>query len=131
MSVDYSKIHPDLLMKIGYVLQVMYDNHTPMKICDGFRTQQEQHDLYLQGRDPAKPGPIVTHVDGVTVKSAHQSGRAVDCCFTGDRPFGDFHPWGKYGEAVKRAGLAWGGSWNTPDRPHAELPLEDLKALKA
>jgi hypothetical protein len=29
--------------------------------------------------------------------------------------------WSRYGQAVVKAGLVWGGSWSWPDMPHAEV----------
>lgn len=128
MSVDLSRLHPVLVSAIGKILAEMQAQSTPMKIAEGFRTRDEQHRRWLQGRVQEFPGKIVTQCDGVLKPSQHQSGRAVDCCFLGPDPYGESHPWGKYGDLVRAAGLVWGGDFKNatgqprPDRPHAELP---------
>ena len=40
------------------------------KVISGYRTTEEQQELYAQGR--TKPGAIVTKTDGVTRRSKHQ-----------------------------------------------------------
>lgn len=122
MPPKLDQVHPELLKKIDLVLRAMEVLGHPMKIVQGVRTTAEQQALFAQGR--TKPGPRVTNADGVRHKSNHQIrdgwGWAVDCAFKGPDPFAEHHPWGLYGEAVKAVGLNWGGSWVTPDRPHAE-----------
>ena len=103
------------------VLDAMAANGTPMRITDGLRTTGQQVALWQQGRY-GDTRARVTQMDGVHRRSLHQDGRAVDCCFLGPEPYSESHPWGKYGDEVKRAGLVWGGDWRRPDRPHAELP---------
>ncbi len=122
-------LHPDLLAKVDKVLKAMADRGYPMRIVQGLRTTGEQLKLYAEGR--TAPGVIVTHADGVKVRSNHQAGqdglgRAVDCAFAGGEPFNEKHPWALYGATVEAAGLVWGGGhshgWNGQDRPHAQLP---------
>ena len=78
-SIDQLEdVHPDLQKVMWYVLTEYGFDH---KIVEGLRTQKRQQELYAQGR--TKPGPIVTHIDGVTRKSNHQAkddgyGYAVD-----------------------------------------------------
>ena len=99
----------------------------PMMVTDGVRTTEQQQALYAKGR--TAPGPMVTYVDGVKVKSNHQAkadgyGHAVDCCFLKDgKPSWDpSHPWRLYGEMAAALGLQWGGFWTRfVDRPHIEL----------
>ena len=114
-------LHPDLFTKLTAVLVEMATLGHPMRVCQGVRTAEYQHDLWLQGRVPSHPGPIVTQCDGFLKKSNHQSGRAVDCCFEGNDPFGEHQPWAAYGKAAKAQGLQWGGDFTHPDRPHIEL----------
>ena len=119
MSVDLTKLHPELARRIGRVLDAMRQAGHPMRITDGYRTVAQQAALFQQGR--TTPGPKVTRCDGVRYPSPHQSGRAVDCCFAGDHPYSEAHPWALYGEKVRAEGLVWGGHFGTPDRPHCEL----------
>ena len=124
-------VHPALLAKIDQVLATMAAQQNPMKIVQGLRTTGQQMKLYAEGR--SLPGAIVTHADGVKVRSNHQAGpdglgRAVDCAFQGGEPFSEKHPWALYGAACEAVGLIWGGGhthgWHGQDRPHAQLPTE-------
>lgn len=123
-------LNPDLLVKIDKVLTVMVLRGHPMKVVQALRTTGAQLKLYAEGR--TAPGAIVTHADGVKVRSNHQAslvdglGRAVDCAFQGGEPFSEKHPWSLYGVTCEAAGLIWGGGhshgWKGQDRPHAQLP---------
>lgn len=118
-------VHPDLVDMIHDIFEEMEAWGAPMFVIEGLRTQARQEELYAQGR--TAPGPIVTHDDGVTNKSNHQVkadgfGHAVDAAFVDGNPFAETHPWQRYGDSVKKAGLIWGGDWKMMDMPHAELP---------
>ena len=89
------------------------------------RTEDEQRDLYAQGR--TKPGRIVTW----TLKSKHLLGKAFDIVImkngkliwdtgidTNDNSLSDWQEAGAIGES---AGLIWGGRWKKPDMPHFEV----------
>jgi peptidoglycan L-alanyl-D-glutamate endopeptidase CwlK len=93
------------------------------------RSQEEQDELYAQGR--TKPGRKVTW----TRKSRHIRGEAFDIAIVkGGKPcwdpkvdvnnddIPDYDQAGKIGESV---GLAWGGLFGTPDRPHFELKRKE------
>jgi len=127
MSVDLSKVHPKILTKIEVVLNTMAAFGHPMRICQGGRTSEEQHELWRQGRE--KPGLIVTNCDGYIKISPHQIkadgfSHAVDCCFTTGEPFGNGQPWPVFGVLAVYVGLKWGGNFQGKllDRPHLELP---------
>ncbi len=123
-------VHPKLKRAVAGILQEMAANGHPMIVTDGVRTTEEQSALYAKGR--TIPGKKVTKADGVRVKSNHQlhadgCGHAVDCTFVnehGEPRWIDADPWDQYGAAATARGLAWGGDWKIPDRPHIEL-LED------
>lgn len=125
--VDVSKVYPALLAKLGPVLVAMDAFGHPMRVCQGTRTAEYQHELWKQGRE--LPGKVVTNCDGYVKLSPHQLradgyGHAVDCCFTTGEPFGEKQPWGVFGAMSVYAGLKWGGNWagKLLDRPHVELP---------
>lgn len=84
-------------------------------ITDGFRTAQEQDDLYAQGR--TKPGPIVTY----TRQSNHELGLAIDIAFQkeGKLSYAQIH-YDKLVPIAKRLGFSWGGDWKQADKPHFE-----------
>jgi peptidoglycan L-alanyl-D-glutamate endopeptidase CwlK len=105
----------------------------PLFIVQGVRAAAEQHSLWLKGRDPAYPGPIVTELDGFTKRSNHQVklfdgfGHAVDVAFlptpTEHDPWAPLWPWAKLGAQGEALGLVWGGRWKSPvDLDHFELP---------
>lgn len=83
-----------------------------------FRSQQEQDQLYSQGR--SKPGNIVTW----TRKSRHTDREAFDIAILKNGKItwvtDDYKEAGAIGRAV---GLTWGGDFKTTkDRPHFEKP---------
>jgi peptidoglycan L-alanyl-D-glutamate endopeptidase CwlK len=120
-------VHPKLVKAVERIQFVMAYLNKPMMVTDGVRTLEKQRELYAQGR--TNPGRIVTHADGVRVKSNHQAkedgyGHAVDMTFIVDgRPaWPEDAPWRLYGEVAKACGCKWGGDWlNFQDRPHIEL----------
>lgn len=57
-------------------IEVCFQRGLKFRISEARRTQARQMQLYAQGR--TTKGPIVTHIDGVRVKSNHQLGLAVD-----------------------------------------------------
>jgi peptidoglycan L-alanyl-D-glutamate endopeptidase CwlK len=117
-------VDSELAARVRMVLDAMAALGHPMVATDGRRTLAQQQALYAQGR--TVPGKIVTHLDGVTKRSKHQDGRAVDCCFWAPdgahwRPVyvGMWEAYMACGEAV---GLTAGGRWRMRDYPHLELP---------
>lgn len=124
--MDLTGVHPELVRRVDMVLAAMSALGHPMRVVQGLRTTAQQQALYGQGRN-GDPRPVVTKADGVLHRSNHQVhadglGHAVDCAFATGEPFAESHPWSCYGACVQAVGLSWGGSWPTPDRPHAELP---------
>jgi peptidoglycan LD-endopeptidase CwlK len=119
-SLKAKGIDIEVWTKVLAVLKRMEDLGHPMMVTDGFRTTEQQQKLFAQGR--SSPGKIVTHADGIKVKSNHQSGRAVDCCFLieGKPSWDERLPWSLYGRIAKEHGLQWGGDWKRPDKPHIE-----------
>ena len=94
----------------------------------GLRTAARQQELYAQGR--TKPGPIITHTDGVEKKSIHQSGNAFDvfAVVNGTASWEARHyaPIARHLQKVakERFGveLEWGGDWTKfKDLPHFQL----------
>lgn len=129
-----AKLHPVLVEVITEALAVSPVDYGVLKL-GGARTAQEQHDLWLQGRN-GNPGKIVTQLDGHTKPSNHQIkadgfGYAVDIvpykggAYTWDWEF--FYPMiGAVAKVAKAKGasLRWGGVW---DRKLGELDPEALE----
>ena len=118
-------VHPDLQTLFQTVV-----THRDCAIISGIRTKKEQQALYAKGR--TEPGDIVTYKDGVTSKSRHQTGTAVDVCPYPEmwdaealRDFGNFVK----GVAIMLkaygaidADVEWGGEWTMfIDRPHWQI----------
>jgi hypothetical protein len=123
---------PALLVKLDALMARMAAVGHPMKICQGLRTAEYQHSLYLYGHD-GNPGKIRTNCDGYVVKSNHQAagdglGHAVDLCFLGNDPFGPTQPWATFGAIAQAEGLRWGGTYKIVDLDHVEMPYLPLPA---
>lgn len=128
--------HPDLRLVMATVLPE-FDH----KVIEGHRPTERQKELYAQGR--TEPGEIITHVDGVTKKSRHQSypSEAVDVMpwpmDWGDRERMTFFAGVVLGTAARLLAdgkithrIRWGGDWDRDtevkdnsfdDLPHFEL----------
>jgi len=123
-------VHPFLIQQLDAVFFKMFLKGWPMFVVQGVRTADQQHQLWLQGRDPAHPGKIITNKDGLNNPSDHQPwsdgfGHAADSAFAKVAdPFAPFEgPAGQmFGVLVESHGLVWGGRWTHPhDAPHAQL----------
>ncbi len=101
-------------------------------ITDGFRSLQEQNELYAKGR--TQPGKIVTNAQGG--QSWHNFGLAVDIAFQKDGKLNyDQVLYDKIVKMGKDRGFIWGGDWSVfVDKPHFEwhpgITLEDARAGK-
>jgi len=124
-------LHPDLQRAARRFRLAMLLLDTPILITSTFRTLEEQQALYNQGR--TEPGRIVTRAR--PRQSAHNAMRknskgawvpaalAFDVVFGTRKKISWEGPWELLGEiAEKCLGLAWGGRWQKPDRPHFTIP---------
>lgn len=85
----------------------------PLRVAQGYRSNEEQDALYAQGR--TTPGNIVTWARGG--ESPHNFGFAVDVF----RIFGGslFNPSASTVQIFKSFGFEWGGDWaKKVDKPH-------------
>jgi peptidoglycan L-alanyl-D-glutamate endopeptidase CwlK len=100
-------------------------------VTQGFRSFQEQDAIFNQwrdGKDNDGDGRIdesderVTHAAGG--QSNHNYGLAVDFAFivNGKAVYKPDQLFTYLGSWAKTGGLAWGGNWKHPDRPHVEMP---------
>lgn len=141
-SIEKMKgVHPKL---IELMRKAISDSPYDFKIVQGLRTAEYQNSLYQQGR--AKPGKIVTKLDGYNRKSNHQAkadgyGHAVDIAVCGqydqngnyvkcttDAEMFDNKKLVKISKHIKAVAkdmgleIVWGGEWKTLyDTPHYEL----------
>lgn len=91
-----------------------------------YSTYAEQTELWMQGRDAAHPGPVVTQALGG--QSAHNFGLAFDVCRDTAPSVPKLQPgwrledYAPLGDACRALGLVWGGTWPHPDAPHFQWP---------
>lgn len=122
-----STVKPDLQKVVNRAIEI---SEVDFGVIQGNRTQQQQDELYAQGR--TKPGQKVTW----TRNSRHIGGYAVDLLpfLNGKAEWdnnGKLGLWPKIAKAMKQASselnipITWGGDWErTPDRPHFELVIK-------
>lgn len=88
----------------------------PVLITETYRSQARQNYLYAQGRTRA--GNVVTW----TKSSRHTGRMAWDICKNvKGQEYSDAKFFEQCGAIAKRLGITWGGTWNTPDKPHFEI----------
>lgn len=94
----------------------------------GFRSINEQNDLYAKGRSVGIPGKIVTNAKGG--QSPHNYGCATDwIIFKNKTPIwlkANAEEWEEYAQACEKVGLVWGGGFKTlkADNVHNELSIK-------
>lgn len=132
--VNTELIYPKLLDRIVEVVEVLRKKRQRFVATHGFRTVEEQDELYAQGR--TKPGLKVTNARGG--QSQHNFGLAIDFVYDVNPDTKGVEPgWSKglYTPlviTVVQAGLHSGVHYN--DVPHVGWPglvsAESLKPLK-
>lgn len=105
-------------------------NGFDLRITSGYRSMEEQAQLYANGRGGYTyngkrykdlTGKIVTNAK--PGQSNHNLRKAIDIV---DRAKGYNLDWPKLGNIGKSVGLAWGGDWASfPDKPHFEFVKVD------
>ncbi len=123
-------LHPILQNKITELKSLCEKQGLKIGIGECLRTAKEQDALYAKGR--TKPGSIVTCAKGSTYSSMHQWGVAFDFYRNdGQGAYNDSDGFfKKVGEVGRKVGLMWGGGWETPDKPHFQLPNWGSTAVK-
>ena len=125
-------LHPDLQTIALRFLAACQKEKLNVKITDTLRTQAEQDALYAQGR--TVKGDIVTWVK--YPNSGHNWGVAFDFCrnVKGSEYDDSDGFFSKVGAIGKSLGLAWGGNFSKPDKPHLEyayyMPNNSTAALR-
>lgn len=135
-------VHPVVMDKALKLVENSYKRGVCIAITQGYRSKEEQDELYAQGR--TKSGKIVTNAKGG--ESYHNYGLAFDFCiivnddkyvwnidedFDGDKKA----DWMEVVEEAKKLGLEWGGDWKGfKDYPHFQytfgLTITDLQKGK-
>lgn len=113
-----------LIALVGYALAI---SEQDFFVNEGLRTAEKQMEYFKKG---------VSQRDGVTKKSEHQLGRAVDVYYTGWKntdPNENNPKWQKVFAAFKTAAknlnikIDFGAEWKTfKDYPHIELNKSEL-----
>jgi peptidoglycan L-alanyl-D-glutamate endopeptidase CwlK len=128
-------VHPVVAEKARQLITKAYNEGIYVIITQGYRSIQEQNELYAQGR--TKPGKIVTNARGGD--SYHNYGLAIDFALMnqdGSISWNVDAKWKRVAAIGKSLGFEWGGDWkgNLVDYPHLQytfgLSIADLKAGK-
>jgi len=115
------KLHPKIQRDVALMINEA-ENQLGLKfrLTNGFRSIQEQNNLYNQGR--TTPGSKVTNAKGG--KSYHNYGLAIDLVVIDSNRKADYKNQPKNGKKLyntiaKKYGFEWGGNWKTfKDYPH-------------
>ncbi|MED3885861.1 peptidoglycan-binding protein [Priestia aryabhattai] len=127
-------VHEIVQEKAYELIRQAYKESIFIVITEGFRSIEQQHKLYSQGR--TTQGSIVTNAKGGY--SYHNYGLAIDIALLDNNGEVDWtidRRWNKAGEVGKRIGLEWGGDWKSlKDYPHFQytfgLSLSELRSGK-
>ena len=114
---DLKELTPNAKIACEMFLEECKKQGLKVLITETYRSQERQNYLYEQGRTRA--GKVVTW----TKSSRHTSRRAWDVCKNiKGQEYSDSNFFKKCGAIAKKLGITWGGTWNTPDTPHFEIP---------
>jgi peptidoglycan LD-endopeptidase CwlK len=144
MSAKLEDLAPDVEEKARAFLSTLEQEGIPVVVTATRRKVEEQIALFAQGRASleavnilrekagmrlireSENGYVVTMLDGVTSKSRHQDGRAIDIVPASQTgrplwPPASDPRWEQIGTIGEAHGFRWGGRWKAfPDYPHYE-----------
>ena len=117
-------VHEDLVQVVERAIRITEVDFT---VLEGLRSAERQQQLFEKK---------ATLLNGVTRKSRHQTGHAVDLGALVDGEVRwDWPLYHKLAAAMKKAAvqletaLEWGGDWKRfPDGPHYQLPRQKYRA---
>lgn len=126
-------LHPKIKDEVMFLVNQansQLTKHSEIRIVQGYRTIQEQNELYAQGR--TKTGKKVTNAKGG--QSYHNYGLAIDfALLIDDKQIswdikkdwdGDMiSDWMEVVSVFKKAGWEWGGQWKFQDNPHFQKTM--------
>jgi len=125
-------LHPILQAKLSYVIVTANNENLPVRLFEGLRNYDRQHELFMKGRRLEVANgrlkwvivdlmEVVTNVD--SGDSRHNFALAGDIVFfVNGRWSWDYRlPWDRLGKIGEEAGLTWGGSWPSEDKPHFQF----------
>lgn len=117
ISIERIKnLHPEAIGVFQRFMDEIEENfNTSFRVVQGYRTFEEQDELYAQGR--SKPGAKVTNAKGG--QSYHCYGLAIDIVELKGKEVNWNFDYSKLEPIGEKYGLYWGGNFN--DKPHFEL----------
>lgn len=116
-SVTKFGLLPLVERKALELINLCASSGTPIKITVGYRSIEDQNELYAQGR--TKKGTIITNAKGGD--SFHNYRVAFDVYFINEGYNGN---WKQFRKIAKSLGFEWGGDWTSfPDKPHVQYTL--------
>jgi peptidoglycan L-alanyl-D-glutamate endopeptidase CwlK len=135
IRIDRTKLHPYLDYLLGIMIKYSNREGIYLIITEGFRTVQQQDELYAKGR--TKEGKIVTNARGSSYQSQHQWGIAFDIAIKNQGHTWDVAYFNKVAQIAKKhcKSLGWGGDWTIAvdgivDNPHFYLKKYGKNTLK-
>ncbi len=126
-NTDLDNLHPVVRQKVKTLIDKLAHENIPLRLFEGYRNPERQHQLFSQGR--TSPGPRVTKADAW--QSYHQYGVACDFVLYIDGKWSwNTGPkfkkyWARYHELGAEVGLK-PISW---EKPHLELQNLNLQEL--
>ncbi|MFG6120583.1 M15 family metallopeptidase [Thalassobacillus sp. B23F22_16] len=126
-----TELHPTVAEKRDKLIDRAADKGIDVVITEGFRTIEEQEEIYERGR--SEDGDIVTYAEGG--ESYHNYGLAIDFALRNEN--GDIiwdteydgndngdSDWMEVVDIAKDLGFDWGGDWRRfKDYPHLQMDL--------
>ena len=122
-------LHPDLVKAWEYAFDEFtsqYPERSKPIICQTFRSEKVQNDLYKIGRTEGKKGAIVTNAKGGESPHNFYPSLAFDIAFVSGKVLdGNSNNFRVFAEILLnkfRETITWGGNFKSlQDRPHFEL----------
>jgi hypothetical protein len=119
-------LHPEFKFKLMEVMNRLEEKGHRFQLLETLRSEARQNALYEQGRNPEKPGAVVTSARAN--ESAHQFGLAADLApvIEGTVSLDTNNPqtlraFEALGREAQAQGLVWGGHWKMLDWGHVEM----------
>lgn len=152
-----SKLHPKIRQEVIAIIDAIEMNGVEIRIVQGYRSFEEQNNIYAQGRTQAQLNLVglnstIARPDLPQVSKAyagqsyHNYGLAIDFCLhhkdgtiswdlTEDLDKDGKKDWMEVVEAFGIKGYSWGGYWKSgKDNPHLEktfgLTFQQLLSLR-
>ncbi|WP_425423390.1 M15 family metallopeptidase [Shimazuella kribbensis] len=128
---NLQKLHPEVQSAMEQWMRNVEKKGITIKIVEGFRSIEEQNELYAQGR--TKPGQKVTNAKGG--QSYHNYGLAIDFAILDkeqlswdikkDGNENGVADWDEVVREAKKLGFSWGGDWKGfKDYPHLQMTFD-------